>query len=433
MPDVRPFHGVRYDVAQVGSLSDQVAPPYDVIGPELQDRLYNASPYNVIRLELNREEAGDKGGDRYARAARQLREWLRAGVLRSDDRTALYAYHQTFQVDGQTHTRRGFMARVRLEPIGRGKIYPHEQTLSGPKADRLALYHATGFNLSPIFGLYPDPDGMVQKAIDAARGQAPLIATDHLGVENRLWVVTDPEVHTVISGMMSDKSIFIADGHHRYETGLKYAEEQTAKGETIGDDDPSHFCMMMLVGMSDPGLLILPTHRLVSGFPGLGSRVLAERLASQFEVRSVGHGAEGCQAAWDEIEQGGDQDLLGFGTVADGQWLVARLRSDERMDQLAPEHSPDWRDLGVSVLHVLVLGDLLAGLGASTCRYVHSLAEVEADRAAAACDLVCLVPPARMDHVETIASRLETMPPKSTYFYPKLLTGLVLNPLRKLD
>lgn len=433
MPDVRPFHGVRYDVAQVGSLSDQVAPPYDVIDAALQDRLYKASPTNVIRLELNRDETGDGSGDRYARAARLLREWLRGGVLHPDDRTALYAYHQTFQVDGATHTRRGFMARVRLEPIGGGRIYPHEQTLSGPKADRLALYHATGFNLSPIFGLYPDDQGVVQAAVDAARGQAPLIATDHLGVENTLWVVTDPEVHTVVSGLMADKSIFIADGHHRYETGLKYALEQAAKGAIHDVDDPANFCMMMLVGMSDPGLLILPTHRLVSGFPGLTSDILAERLASEFEITQTGVGEDGCATAWDAIEEHGDQDLLGFGTVADGRWIVARLRSDDRMDALTPEHSPDWRDLGVSVLHVLVLGDRLAGLGTPACRYVHSLAEVQADVSARASDLVCLVPPARMSHVETIASRLETMPPKSTYFYPKLLTGLVLNPLRKLD
>ncbi len=433
MPQVSAFRGVRYDVAQVGSLSDQVAPPYDVIDAALQDRLYKASPHNVIRLELNRDEAGDAGGDRYARAARLLREWLRGGVLRQDDRAALYVYHQTFQVDGQTHTRRGFLARVRLEPIGKGRIYPHEQTLSGPKADRLALYHATGFNLSPIFGLYPDPSGQVQAAVDHARGQAPLVATDHLGVENCLWPVTDPEVHTAISGLMSDKSIFIADGHHRYETGLRYAEDLVAKGGAASPDDPAHFCMMMLVGMSDPGLLILPTHRLVSGFPGLTAAVLAERLAPEFEVRAMGTGEEGCRAAWDLIEQGGDQDLLGFGTVADGKWVVARLRSDERMESLAPEHSPDWRDLGVSVLHVLVLGDLLASQGKPVCRYVHSLAEVQADILARGSDLVCLVPPARMDHVETIASRLETMPPKSTYFYPKLLTGLVLNPLRKLD
>ena len=157
MPDVSPFRGVRYDVARVGTLSDVVAPPYDVIDAALQDRLYQASPYNVIRLELNRDEPGDsEPHDRYARAARLLKDWLRQGILREEDHPAFYVYEQTFLVDGTRHSRKGFLARVRLEPIGKGKIYPHEQTLAGPKADRLALYKATGFNLSPIFGLYPD-------------------------------------------------------------------------------------------------------------------------------------------------------------------------------------------------------------------------------------------------------------------------------------
>jgi len=435
MPEVRPFRGVRYDVARVGTLSKVVAPPYDVIDPALQDRLYQASPYNIVRLELNRAEPGDKEGEeRYARAARCLRDWLRQGILRQDDHPALYVYHQTFEVDGVTYSRKGFLARVRLEPIGQGQIFPHEQTLAGPKADRLSLYHATGFNLSPVFGLYPDPDADVQRLIESApHDHTPLAATDHLGVENRLWLVTDQETHTAVSGLMAGKPVFIADGHHRYETALKYREELAASGQSAGPDDPAQFCLMMLVGMSDAGLRILPTHRLVSGFPGLTADQLASRLAAEFEVRSCGAGEAGCLAAWEAIEQEGDQDLLGFGTIADGQWLLARLRSDAAMDRMAPEHSPDWRSLGVSILHVLVLDHLLVGLGQPSCRYVHSIREVMNDFAARASDLACLVAPASMNHVESIASNRETMPPKSTYFYPKLLTGLVLNALRRSE
>jgi uncharacterized protein (DUF1015 family) len=435
MPDVSPFRGVRYDVARVGTLSDVVAPPYDVIDPALQDRLYNASPYNVIRLELNRDEAGDSGtGQRYARAARFLKEWLRDGILREENHPAFYVYHQTFEVDGTMHTRKGFLARVRLEPFGQGKIYPHEQTMSGPKADRLALYEATGFNLSPVFGLYPDADADVQRTIEAGlRDRTPLVATDHLGVESRLWVVTDQEAHTALSGLMAGKPVFIADGHHRYETALRYREERMLAGESLGHDDPSNFCLMMLVGMTDPGLLILPTHRLVSGHPGLSTGELAARLEPEFEITQAGTGEAGCRAAWEAIEESDDQDVLGFGTVADGRWLLARLRTDLAMDRLAPEHSADWRSLGVSVLHVLVLGERLKSNGNVECRYVHSIREVQDDVAARGCDLACLVPPARMSHVESIASNLETMPAKSTYFYPKLLTGLVLNPIRNIE
>ncbi len=433
MPDVRAFRGVRYDVAQVGALSDVIAPPYDVIDSALQETLYQASPYNSIRLELNKAEAGDSETEnRYTRASRFLKEWLRDGVLRADEHTAFYVYEQTFEVEGQTHSRKGFFARVRLEPFGEGKIFPHEQTLAGPKADRLALYQATGFNLSPIFGLYPDSANEVLRAVESGvRDRTPLTAVDHLGVTNKLWLATDPEVLSAVGGLMGQKPIFIADGHHRYETGLRYRDYLASIGELSGPDDPANFCLMMLVSMSDPGLLILPTHRLVSGFPGLTAEELATRLAPEFETRVVGKGAEGCKAASDEVVFGGEQDLLGFGTVADDTWTLARLRSDEAMDKLAADHGPEWRALGVSILQVLVLDKLLAPLAKDrSTRYVHLASEVEADVAARGCDLACLVPPATMDNVEAIASNLETMPPKSTYFYPKLLTGMVFNSLR---
>ncbi|SIO62963.1 Uncharacterized conserved protein, DUF1015 family [Singulisphaera sp. GP187] len=431
MPEIQPFRGVRYDIARVGAMSDVVAPPYDVIDAALQDRLYQASEHNVVRLELNREEPGDDATqNRYSRAARALREWNRDGILRQDDHPALYVYHQTFEVEGQKHTRKGFLARVRLEAFGEGKIYPHEQTLSGPKADRLALFNATKYNLSPIFGLYPDAEAEVLRAAEAGiRDRTPLEATDHLGVQNQLWQVHDPQVHTAVQGLMAAKPIFIADGHHRYETGVKFRDDLAAAGELTGPNDPANFCMMMLVGMSDPGLLILPTHRLVSGFPGLTSEALAERLAPEFDVRIAGEGDAGCRAAWEEIAMGGDQDVLAFGT-RDGRWLIAQLRSDATMDTLAPEHSAEWRSLGVSILHELVLKSILKPAEPAACRYVHLLEEVTADLNAGGCDLACLVPPAGMEHVESIASNLEKMPPKSTYFYPKLLSGLVLNPLR---
>jgi uncharacterized protein (DUF1015 family) len=432
MPEIRPFRGVRYDVAHVGALSDVVAPPYDVIDPALQDRLYQSSPYNVVRLELNREQPDDSPeSNRYTRANGFLKEWRRARVLRDEDHPALYLYQQTFEVESRTYTRTGFLARVRLEPFGAGKIFPHEQTLSGPKADRLALFKATQFNLSPIFGLYPDADAEVLRAVESGiRDRTPLEATDHLGVLNWIWPVYDARAHTVLQGLMGARPIFIADGHHRYETGLNFRDELAAAGALHGPDDPANFCLMMLVGMSDPGLIILPTHRLAHGFPGLRVDTLEERLAGQFDMLRVGHGHAGGRAAWELIEASGDQNVLGFGTVADGQWIAARLRSDALMDRLAPEHSAEWRSLGVSILHELVLNHLLGPLGNPSCHYVHQLDEVLMDAAKGCRDLACLVPPAGMEHVEAIASNLEKMPPKSTYFYPKLLTGLVMNPLR---
>src|SRR3954452_18516285 len=192
MADIRAFRAFRYDLGRVGALSDVVAPPYDVIDPALQQALYDRSPYNVIRLILNKEEPADaETNNRYTRASATLRDWLRDDVLLQDSARGLYVYHQEFEAEGRRYTRRGFLARVRLEPFGSGRISPHEETMSGPKADRLKLFRATAMNLSPVFGLYPDPDNAVIERLDAAVGRAlPLQATDHLGVVSKLWPVT---------------------------------------------------------------------------------------------------------------------------------------------------------------------------------------------------------------------------------------------------
>ena len=202
MAEIRPFRAYRYDLGRVGALSDVVAPPYDVIDPALQQALYDRSPHNVIRLILNKEEPGDDDRrNRYSRAAGFLRDWIADDVLVRDSAQSLYVYSQEFEVEGRRHTRRGFLARVRLEPFGAGRIYPHEETLPGPKADRLRLFHATEMNLSPVFGLYPDPDDAVTNRLEAAVGRAlPLQATDHLGVVSKLWPVSDQHAVSAVAG-----------------------------------------------------------------------------------------------------------------------------------------------------------------------------------------------------------------------------------------
>jgi uncharacterized protein (DUF1015 family) len=435
MADVRAFRAYRYDLGRVGALADVVGPPYDVIDPDLQDQLYRRSPANVIRLILEKERPTDSATDnRYTRAGGCLRDWKQDGILVQDSARGLYVYHQEFEVEGKRHVRRGFMARVRLEPFGSGQVYPHEETMPGPKADRLKLFHATGMNLSPIFGLYPDDAGSVQALLDKAVGRAlPLEATDHLGVVHRLWAVTDQHAVTGVTGQMSPMPIFIADGHHRYETGLRYRDDQRSAGEVRDDEAPANFILMMLVSMSDPGLVILPTHRLLAGLPPLSAERLRQLLGEHFQVDAIGTGAAGARDAWELIQAEGSQEVLGFGTVADGTWQLARLRSAPWMTALAPDHSPAWRGVAVSVLEVMVLGELLGkGLGCTPkLHYAHLLREVTDAVAKKECQLAVLVPPATMDHVEKIAGNLEKMPPKSTYFYPKLLSGLVFNPLKE--
>ncbi len=433
MADVRAFRGYRYDLGRVGALADVVAPPYDVIDPPLQEALYARHPNNVIRLILNREQAGDTEADnRYSRAAGFLRDWVREGILARDSARALYVYHQEFEAEGRRHVRRGFMARVRLERFGEGHIFPHEETLPGPRADRLRLFQATRMNLSPVFGIYPDEAAEVQSRLEQAIGQGlPLEASDHLGVVSRLWPVTDQQTVSAVTGLMGPRPVFIADGHHRYETAMRYRDELPAS-ETRDPESPANFVLMMLVGMGDPGLRILPTHRLISQIGALDGPALRAILEPHFRVEKSGSGAEGAREAWEAIQLESAQTVLGFGTVNDGDWYVARYQGGpDLMANLAPGHSPEWRGLAVSLLHVLVLGSLLARRLAAPprIRYVHLLDEVTQASERKECDLAVLVPPAGMDTVARIAKNGEKMPPKSTYFYPKLLSGLVFNPL----
>ncbi len=433
MAEVHPFRGWRYDISQVGSLSDVTAPPYDVINAEQQKVLYELHPCNVIRLILNRDEPGDAPDGKYARAAGFLQRWQADGILMQEREPALYVYHQEFDWEGRKYVRKGFLGRIRLEEFGKGKVFPHEQTMSGPKADRLLLTKACRTNLSPIFGLYPDDAGAVQAPLEAAiRGVPALQSTDHLGVVHRMWPVTDAAVAGSVQQLMGALPIFIADGHHRYETALNYRNGLKEQGKLAGDNAPANFVLMMFIGMSDPGLVIMPTHRLISGLPDLTSEKLQSLLAKHFELRPMGKGPDAARAAWEEIEADGSQSLFGFGTAADGEWLLAGCTDPLPMQMLAADQSDDWRSLGVSLLHKLVMDHLVkdAYPGATpTFQYVHLLDEVTASMDAKSCSLAALVPPARINHVESIASQFEKMPPKSTYFYPKLLSGLVFHGL----
>src|SRR5262249_41491622 len=230
------------------------------------------------------------------------------GVLFSESQPAIYVYHQTFETGGQTFTRRGFMARCRLERFGEGKIFPHEETMAGPKQDRLLLTRACKANLSQIFGLYPDPGAEVQAGLEKAVEEvAPLEAVDHLGVVHRMWPVTDVKTISTVAGLMGPKAVFIADGHHRYETACNYRDELIAAGGPLAPQHPANFVLMMCIGMSDPGLLVLPTHRLFRGPIGLTSKELAAKLGDAFTTRAAGEGPAQAQAVWDEIETACDQ------------------------------------------------------------------------------------------------------------------------------
>ncbi|MEK6235718.1 MAG: DUF1015 domain-containing protein, partial [Planctomycetales bacterium] len=298
MADIQAFNGIRYDLGHVGSLGDVIAPPYDVIDDAFQDALYKKHPANVVRLILNRSEPGDSEDDRYRRAAKFYKDWRSQGLLFSEARSSLYVYHQEFDYGGQSFCRRGFMARVRLEPFGEGKIYPHEETHSAAKADRLKLINSCRANMSQIFGLYPDSDNAVQNALDAnVIDKTPLQATDHLGVVHRMWMADDPTIIAQAVSLMVEKPLFIADGHHRYETALNYRNELAAKGP-LDPEHPANFVLMMMIGMGDPGLVVYPTHRLFRGLPEMDSDDLIAKLGDCFTTRIAGEGSDLAEVVW---------------------------------------------------------------------------------------------------------------------------------------
>jgi uncharacterized protein (DUF1015 family) len=452
MPHISAFRGIRYDLGHVGSLSDVIAPPYDVIDPELQDQLYKKHPANVVRLILNRDEPGDDDhSNRYTRAAKFLRNWLREGVLFAEGDPAIYVYHQEFDLDGRTVIRRGFMGRCRLETFGEGNIHPHEETHGGAKADRFKLWKACRANLSQIFGLYPDAENEAQNILEAAIvGQTPLEATDHLGVIHRVWPVADIAVINRVAAMMAGKPVYIADGHHRYETALNIredlAQDLAQRGKELSPEHPANFVLMMCVSMSDEGMLVLPTHRLFRGLPAITAEQLVAKLGDNFATEPAGEGADRAISLWEEIEAEGEQGTFGFYTAEDNRWTLVRITESgrQRMAEVAADHCEDWQGLGVSILHRLVMDTLLGASNLPAPKYVRALAEVpvglkEGDAAGrdltgqegsgGRFELAALVMPATVEHIRAISNAGERMPAKSTYFYPKLLSGLVINPL----
>ena len=432
MPEIQAFRGIRYDLGHVGSLSNVVAPPYDVIEPDLQDKLYKQHPCNVVRLILNRQEPGDdEVNNRYLRAKRFLRNWRSEGVLFTEADPAVYVYHQQFDYEGRTYTRKGFMARMRLEPFGHGKVFPHEETHRAAKIDRLMLTSVCKVNLSQIFGLYPDPNEEAQSLLeDTIVGQTPIEATDHLGVVNRLWPVTRVDVISSVASVISPKPIFIADGHHRYETACEYRQQVGDRGE-LRDDHPANFVLMMCVAMEDPGLAILPTHRLFRGLPELTSAELADKLADCFTVKPAGEGPALAPSIWEEIEAAENQEILALYTQKDARWTVVELTDVGRrkLAEVASDHNEPWQGLGVSILHRLIVETLLAQSDLPKPKYVHLTEELVQGLSSGEFPMAALVMPATVDHIRQVSLSGERMPAKSTYFYPKLLSGLVINPL----
>lgn len=433
MPEIQAFRGIRYNLGRVGSLTDVVTPPYDVIGDELQDHFYKLHPNSFIRIDLNKIEPGDDDAtnNRYTRAAKVYKQWKDEGVLSTEADPAIYVYHQEFTAEGVTYVRKGFLGRQRLSRFGEGQVFPHEETLPAAKVDRLMLMVTTKANLSPVFGLYPDPQCEADTLLDKAiAGKTPLVATDHLGVVHRLWPVTDVETISKLSAVMGPKPLFIADGHHRYETACNYRDQIHDSG-FLSPEHPANYVLMMFVAMDDPGLIVMPTHRLFHGVPSMTTAELTAKLSPCFTTKPAGEGPEAAVSVWEDIETRGEQGAIGLYTQKDKKWVIATLTEagKARMAEVAKEHTPAWQSLGVSLLHRLLIGDLLGCKDLPKPGYVHLIEEVVEGLKTGEYPLAAVVMPATVEHVREISMGGERMPAKSTYFYPKLLSGLVINPL----
>jgi len=446
--EIKPFAGLRFAVEKVGSLDLVTCPPYDVISDEKRDELYKRSKYNVVRLVLGKTFDSDNELDnRYTRAAALLQQWQREGVLRKDSQPALYAYEQCFAVGGREYVRFGFIAAVGLQDFSSGEILPHEQTLSKPKADRLRLLRATKANLSPIFGLYSDEACFVEATLrELIRGKDPDVAVDDSRTVNRIWPVTDRDAIEAVSRRLQDRQVLIADGHHRYETCLDYQKEvrkqlgPNADGRKLASD----YTMMMLVNMCGSGLVVLPTHRLVFGIDKFDPSDFVEKCAKWFEIEEIDPGRLATvddmtpYRFLDSLTGGRKQtdSTFTFGLYMDGKLYLLRLGSDRsRVEALMDSsHSDAWRRLDVSILHSVVIGHILGiseedQLNQTHLKYTRSLREAVSLVDTGRCQAAFLMNPTSIEEIQLVASSGETMPQKSTYFYPKLLTGLVLRTL----
>ena len=431
MSSISPFRGWRYDPGKV-DLSKVVAPPYDVIDGREQRDLYARDDRNVVRLILGRTHADDSDHDnRYIRAAAHLDAWRGDGLF-IQDRPAVYLYEQKFAAGGGECARRGFFARLRLSEWGREGVYPHEKTLSGPKQDRLNLMRATRGNLEPVFGLAADPGAALSRALAALVAYEPCLDVSLDGVENRLWVVDDPGLLDRLLSLMPEPRIFIADGHHRYETALAYRDEirrkMTEAGQVPplrGDLDCDHI-MMFVVPDSDPGLVIWPTHRMVHGLRDFSPREFLARCEENFLVAPIARDKLAADLASSEPPC--------FGFAAGERLFVLRLKDRQIMDDRHPGAEPAWRALDVAVLHSLIMDDILGIDEGKLLRKENILYSTSADEALAAaasgrdgvqCSFILRGTPMR--RVRDIAEAGAVMPQKSTYFYPKPLSGMVFH------
>lgn len=425
MAEIKAFRGLRY-TEKAGDIGNLCCPPYDIINTEQHEALIRRDQHNIVRLELP-IAGGCEDMAPYKGSAETLRFWLEQDILRRDQQECLYIYEMAFSALGNNHTVKGFVSLVKLEPFSKGVILPHEETLSKAKSDRLNLMKATGSNFSQIYSLYMDEDGSVFDLINSASQGAPDSEfTDDDNVTHRLWCVSDPAVISAVAAKMADKKLYIADGHHRYETALNYQQYVQGNLDEVGTSD---YVTMMLVNMENSGLVVFPTHRIVRDLPDFDYNAVCEKCREYFTVTphlNREKGEQGLEKAYNE----GRKAFVLF--TGDNNYTLLELNDINVMGQFIPSGSKALRELDVSILHTLILERIFGIDKENMAKQVNLTYTRSADEALAAVDgkranCAFLLNPTRVSEIRDVAAAGEKMPQKSTYFYPKLTTGLVMN------
>lgn len=421
MAEIKPFKGLRFRTEKAGRIEELVCPPYDIISEEQRQAYLKENPCNIIRLEL------PKGENPYQTAGETLEAWMKEGILARDDKDSIYIYEEEFTVGGVTRSFKGCIVRVKLEEFSKGIVLPHEETLSKAKEDRFNLMKATNCNFSQIYSLFMDEQHEVTARLDSLSKEKPLNElTDTEGVTHRLWAVTDETEIGLLCRAFTDKKLYIADGHHRYETALNYRNYCHENGFGNGSED---YVMMMLVDMEHPGLLVLPTHRIVRGLAQFDAEAAMEKCRAYFDVTPYADAASMETTLTKEYQAG--KKAFAFYTGKGGYQLLV-LKDEKAVSGLLPEKSASYCGLDVSVLHTLVL-ERIFGIDAENMAkqinltYVKKLDDALAavDNGSANCAFI--LNPTKVTEIRDVAAAGEKMPQKSTYFYPKLITGLVMN------
>lgn len=441
MATILPFKGIMYNPDKVGDPAQVMTPPYDVISSDEQQAFYDRHPRNVIRLILGKSSGRDTAADNpHTRAAATYRRWLADGTLRQDPAPAFYLTSVTFPFESGTRTRLGLIARVGLEPFERGIVLPHERTYSEVKTERLGLMKACHANFSPIFSIYPDAQGSVLASLQQAVAEvAPdMDFRDDRHHRHRLWRIGDAAQHGEMAAHMQALPIFIADGHHRYETALAYRDWAAANQPGFSAQHPANFIMMYLTSMADPGLIILPTHRLLNRIDPMAAAAFDERVQRFFDVRRFPFDRENFQTVQttflNQLARAAAQNAIGVLLKNRAEFFLLILKSDAMAQYFGQAEAPELNALDVTVLTRVVLIELLGLTPAdlddkALIGYCSDARETLGAVLKGSCEAGFILNPTRMAQVRQIAEKGLVMPHKSTFFYPKVITGQVLNSL----